>query len=130
MTPLDGAVVGALDVDVLLALVDVVGQTVPTPTSTLDDPVRDGDMAEALARPYTSLLGPVAPVMLGLFVGGVSYIWSGGRLALPATLSVLLGGYLLPFLPGPARAGGYLLILFGVAGALWSAWNGGGRRPR
>lgn len=124
--------VGLNVVELAEALVRVVAQngTGGYANSTLDDPVRAGDFAEALARPYLGVLGPIAPVMLGMFVFGVTYIWSGQRLALPTTLLVVVGGFLLPFLPPAAATGAYVLILGGVGLALWSAWNGGGARPR
>lgn len=103
---------------------------VATYNSTFDDPWKAGDFWAGFAKPFTDLLGPVAPAMLGIGLGGILYIVSGGRPALPAVVSILIGGFLLPFLPPAAKIGAFMSIVFGASIGLYSLWNGGGTRPR
>ncbi|GAA0293928.1 hypothetical protein [Halarchaeum salinum] len=99
-------------------------------SSPYDDPWMSGDAWKGFVMPFMDLLGPVAPAMLGIGVGGILYILTEGRPSLPAVVSILIGGFLMPFLPPVAKVGAFASIVFGGALALFSLWNGGGARPR
>lgn len=111
-------------------LVRIVLQATTPYNSTYDDAFQSGDAWGGFVLPFTDLMGPVAPAMLGIGIGGVLYIISEGRPDLPAVVSILIGGFLLPFLPPAAKVGAIASILFGGALAVYSLWNGGGTRPR
>lgn len=98
--------------------------------SPYDDPWMNGDAWKGFALPFMDLLGPVAPAMLGIGIGTILYIITEGRADLPAVTSILIGGFLLPFMPPAARIGAFMSIMFGSTLALFSLWNGGGARPR
>lgn len=98
--------------------------------SPYDDPWMSDKPWEGFTRPFTDLLGPVAPAILGIGIAGVLYILTEGRTDLPAVVSILIGGFLLPLLPPAAKIGAVMSIVFGSALALFNLWNGGGARPR
>jgi len=98
--------------------------------SPYDDPWKEGDAWAGFVKPFMELLGPVAPAMLGIGVATILYILTEGRSDLPAVVSILIGGFLIPFLPPAAKIGAFLSILFGGTIALYNLWNGGGARPR
>lgn len=95
-----------------------------------EEPWMEGDAWEGFVRPFMDLLGPVAPAMLGIGIGGILYVLTEGRSDLPAVISILIGGFLLPFLPPAAKLGAIMSIVFGASLALFNLWNGGGGRPR
>lgn len=86
-----------------------------------------GDWFTAIAQPFMDLLGPVAPLMLGLGLGGMLFVWSG-TLALPIVVFMLIGSMIIPLGPPQMQVAGYLLIMFGGALGAWKAYMGGGRR--
>lgn len=98
--------------------------------SPYDDPWKAGDAWAGFVKPFMDLLGPVAPAILGIGIGAVLYILTEGRPGLPAVVSILIGGFLLPFMPPVAKVGALASIVFGGGLALFSLWNGGGARPR
>jgi hypothetical protein len=123
-------VVAAFPAAELVESADVVLQAPPTMgNSTLDDAFLRGEWYEGLALPFTSLLGPVAGVLVAIVFGVVMLEWSD-TMAIPVVLGILVGGYLISFLPPAAQVVAYLGLLFGGALALYNLWNGGGARPR
>ncbi|MBP1987247.1 hypothetical protein [Halolamina salifodinae] len=98
--------------------------------SEYDDPWKEGNVWEGFTLPFTELLGPVAPAILGIGIASILYILTEGRPGLPAVVSILIGGFLMPFLPPTAKVGAFMSILFGATLALYALWNGGGARPR
>jgi len=114
-----------MKVTLLIAISRVVLQNF---TSEYSEPWKEMDWWKGVAMPFLDLMGPVAPATLGLGLSGIVYIWGGVELA-TVTL-ILIGGFLVPFLPGTAKVGAYLCVLLGISLALYTLWNGGGTRPR
>jgi hypothetical protein len=107
-------------------LLDVVLQATPDPDKYADA-WGDGSWFEALVEPFMDLLGPVFPLVVGLAIAGIMYVYSGG-MALPVAVLILIGGMLMPFLPPAAQNAALLLIVGGIGLALFRAWmNSGGR---
>jgi len=77
--------------------------------------------------PFFQLLGPVFPAIVAITLLSMSYIYTGG-LAVPTTLSIFIGGFMIMWLPAEAQMVGGLLVLFGIFVALYSAYSGGGVR--
>lgn len=99
-----------------------------------DDPGRftemwgNGDWFKAVTDPFLDLLGPLFPLVVGLGLAGMLRVWSGGT-ALPVVVMIIVGGSLIPSLPPEAQSGAQLLLLLGIAAAIYFAWtDGGGRR--
>jgi len=116
----------------MIDAVAVVLQTgAPTPPpEPLAEPFLQGDWFTGLAKPFTSLLGTaVAAVLVAMVLGGVLLEWSES-LVVPTVLGILVGGFIIQFLPPAAQVAAILLILFGGAYALFTAWNGSGASPR
>jgi hypothetical protein len=90
---------------------------------------KDGNVFEALATVFTDLLGPVAPLGVGITIAGMLYIWSDGSPTLPTVVLILTGGLLIEYLPPEAQTVAQIALLGGIALVLWMAWmKGGGRR--
>lgn len=110
-------------------------QTITTIALQQQDPdkyaetFKDGGVFEALASVFTDLLGPVAPLGLGITIAGMLYIWSDGSPTLPTVVLILTGGLLIEYLPAEAQQVAQLMLLGGIGLVLWLAWmKGGGRR--
>jgi len=123
--------------DLLVGVVFRFGWTVlqstpecPGCDSPYDDPWLSGDWWKGFSLPFMDLMGPVVPAMLGIGIGGILYILTEGRADLPSVVMILIGGFLMPFLPPAAKVGAFMSILFGASIAVFSLWNGGGARPR
>lgn len=100
-------------------------QTTRGNTSTAD--WTSGNWFEGVANPFLELLGPLFPLILGIGIAGMVMIWSGS-MSLPVVLMILIGGMLIPFLPPEAQMGAQILLLAGIALALYNAWMHGGNR--
>lgn len=86
-----------------------------------------GDWFNAMVQPFLDLLGPIFPLATGLALAGILFIYSGS-MALPIVTMIIIGGMLIPFLPPAAQSASLLLMLVGIAFALYSAWMSGGSR--
>lgn len=86
-----------------------------------------GDWFDAVVQPFLDLLGPIFPLVVGLGVAGMLFVWSGS-MALPIVVMILIGGLLIPVMPPEAQAVGGGLLLLGIALALYRAWMDGGTR--
>jgi len=87
-----------------------------------------GDWGHAVTAPFVNLLGPIAPLVLALGLGGMLFIYSDDY-GLPSVVIILLSALLFKYLPPAGQAISVVLIVGAVALALYSAWTGpGGRR--
>jgi hypothetical protein len=105
----------------------------PTPTATPGTDFGNSSAACYVEHPWSLLDACVNPQLAGATGGsdalfglmlGMSILvpmWLAddeGRLAAPAVLLILLGGSLLPMLPGNMRGAAWTLIILGVAAAI------------
>ena len=74
-----------------------------------------GNILQAITRPYTDLLGPIAALISVLTIGGAIQINSKST-AMPLVLTVLLAGFIgVVALPGVAIQVGAILVVIGLA---------------
>lgn len=87
-----------------------------------------GDWATALFEPGTDLIGALFLLVIALGLLGMVWVISGD-MSLPIVVVILLSGVLIPVLPAQAQAGALMVLLGGIAVALYRAWmHGGGAR--
>lgn len=86
-----------------------------------------GDVFAGAFGPFLDALGPLFIVIGALGVGGILYIFSGS-MSLPLVAIILISGYFIPHLPPAARAMVQLLLVAGIAYALYHAWMYGGSK--
>ena len=105
----------------------------PDPNDALacytDNPM---NMLDGCALPQiTDALGGEAT--FGLIIGGamIATMWraGGGYIGVPAVLTILFGGLLMPILPSDYQGMAYSIIIVGIAAAAWAVQQnrGGGR---
>lgn len=75
-------------------------------------------------EPFFAVLGPVFPAAIAVGVLGATYVYTRS-VALPTVLAMLLGGGMIIYLPAEAQTAGQLLIIGGIALAIWVAYTGG-----
>jgi hypothetical protein len=86
-----------------------------------------GDWFDAVVMPFLDLLGAVFPLVAGVSIAGILFVYSGSP-ALPIVTLIIIGGSLIPFLPPEAQSAALILILLGIAWALYTAWMNTGQR--
>ena len=92
--------------------------------SPFDDPWLNGDWWEGFTLPYMELMGPVVPAMLGIGIGGILYILTEGRPALPSVVMILIGGFLMGF---EGRQRGLHAVAVGSCFGGWAVLDGAER---
>lgn len=100
-----------------------------TPTPTGPDKYQDmwgsGNWFDAVVMPFLDLMGPLFPLVTGLGIAGILFIYSGSA-ALPIVTLIIIGGMLIPFMPAEAQSAAVILLLLGIALALYKAWMNSG----
>lgn len=84
---------------------------------------------DALLDPFFSLLGPLFPLLIGLVIMSMLYVYSGS-LALPTVVGILIGGFALQLMPAPAQTVGQIIIFAGILIGIYVAFtdrSAGGR---
>lgn len=76
-------------------------------------------------EPFVTMLGPVWWAAVAMFVLGVSYIYSRS-IAQPTMLAILLGGSFITLLPGTAQTVGIMLVVAGIASAMYQFYGRSG----
>lgn len=97
----------------------VVQQADPGPLECWVDP--DRNMARCAVEEYRS---PIGNALFGLIIGGIvmlpMYVASDGSLGVTAVITTLLGGALVPMLPGAYQGIALTIMLLGLVGSVFA----------